>query len=86
MSLLDITSTACCLEKLHHLLGPANLEISLVGVPSGFPKILFIAAPRLGDLIEPELMSSGFFLQMKVVWWAYKRSGSEIRVRALHLM
>ena len=27
----------------------------------------------MGDLIEPELMSSGFFLQMKVVWWAYER-------------
>ena len=70
MSLLDISSTACCLEKLHHFLGPADWETSSVGVPTGVPKTLFIAAAKIVDLIEPELLSSGFFLQMKIVWWA----------------
>ena len=33
MSLLNISSTACCLAKLHHFLGPADLETSSLGVP-----------------------------------------------------
>ena len=41
------------------------------------PKIMFIATPKMGDLIKPELMSSGFFLQIKVVWRAYERFVSE---------